>query len=294
MTVRQTPRAVLPPTSGAHRRAKNRWFGHLAVCDGRKSRDFLEEPYAPGAITTLFQPIYQLGDTRPELFGVECLSRGPRGSAFESAAALFGFAREAGTVCSLDRACIVGALRQAGGLPASSNIFLNLHPETLKNDIEFPAFLEHTAASFGVALSRVVIELLEYSRIAWARPSKRCRTLAGLRDKGVRLALDDVHTSVDEVSRIADYQPDFLKIDGEVLRGARFHAPHRQFLVMMLDFADRLNIGVIAEGLESEHELRVIQAADISLVQGYLLARPAPLSDLDFRQTGPGRAEANG
>ncbi len=290
--MRQSRRVAGDRESGIHR-AATRTYGRLAVCDGRKSRDFLIEPYALGAIRTLFQPIYQLTPAGPQLFGVEALSRGPVGSAFESASSLFGFARDAGTICSLDRACIAMALCNAIDLPRSTLVFLNLHPETLKNDIDFPNFLETAAYSYGIALNRIVIELLEYSRVAWARPSKRCRQLAGLRAKGVRLALDDVHTSVDEVSRVADYQPDFLKIDGEVLRGARFHAPHRRFLVMMLDFAERLNIGVIAEGLESEHDLRVTQAADITLAQGFLLGRPAPLSELRFTEEQSDRTEVS-
>ncbi|HEV8123066.1 MAG TPA: EAL domain-containing protein [Gemmatimonadales bacterium] len=280
--------SVVSPEHGLHR-STPRSYGHLAVCDGRRSRDFLVEPYARGAIRTLFQPIFRLVPDGPELFGVECLSRGPAGSVFESPASLFGFARDAGTVCTLDRACIALGLCHAIDLPSSTLVFLNLHPETLKNDIGFPAFLEEAAGWYGIALDRIVIELLEYSRIAWARPTRRCRQLAGLRAKGVRLALDDVHTSVDEVSRVADYQPDFLKIDGEVLRGAKFHAPHRHFLVTMLDFAERLDIGVIAEGLETEHDLRVTQAADISLAQGFLLARPAPLDELrEFWLATPG------
>jgi len=264
---------------GLHR-STSRSYGHLASCDGRRSRNFIVDPYARGAIRTLFQPIFKLMPEGPQLFGAECLSRGPVGSVFESPAALFGFAREAGSICILDRACIALGLCHAVNLPPSALVFLNLHPETLKDDLGFPAFLEEVAHSYGIALDRIVIELLEYSRIAWARPSKRCRQLAGLRAKGVRLALDDVHTNVDEVSRVADYQPDFLKIDGEVLRGSRFHAPHRRFLVMMLDFAERLDIGVIAEGLETEHDLRVTQAADIALAQGFLLGRPAPVEDL--------------
>jgi EAL domain-containing protein (putative c-di-GMP-specific phosphodiesterase class I) len=291
--LRQDPR-VAGAREGGINRATTRWYGHLAVCDGRKSRDFLTEPYALGAIQTVFQPIYRLEPGGPELYGVECLSRGPAGSSLESPAALFGFAREAGTICSLDRACIARGLCHATDLPESARIFLNLHPETLKNDIEFPGFLEAAARSYGIALDRIVIELLEYSRIAWSRPTRRCRTLAGLRARGVQLALDDVHTSVDEVSRVADYQPDYIKIDGEVLRGARFHPPHRRFLVMMLDFAERLNIAVIAEGLESEPDLRVTQAAEIKLVQGFLLARPAPLCDLNLGTVVPGTTEISG
>lgn len=216
------------------------------------------------------------------MFGAECLTRGPVGTSLESAEALFGFARAAGTVCSLDRACIALGLKHAAALPQGTLVFLNLHPETLKHDIEFPGFLEAAAHRYGIALDRIVIELLEYSRIAWVRPSRRCRSLGGLRAGGVRLALDDIHTSLDDVTKVADYQPDFIKIDGDVLRGARYETNHRRFMVMMLDFAERMDIGVIAEGLETEQDLRLVQAAEITLAQGYLLGRPGLPSDLKF------------
>ena len=89
--------------------------------------------------------------------GAECLSRGPAGTLLESASALFGFARAAGTVCSLDRACIVLGIRHAAAL-GSGLLFLNVHPETLKNDVEFPVFLRTVARQYNFPLDRVVLE----------------------------------------------------------------------------------------------------------------------------------------
>lgn len=247
---------------------------HLAVCTGKKDRDFIKEPYAPGALVTLFQPIFRLDGDRRQLFGVECLSRGPAGTLLESAAALFGFAREAGAVCSLDRACIALGLRHAAS-QGSGLVFLNVHPETLKNDVDFPSYLRAMARQYGIPLDRIVLELLEYSRIEWNGAARRCRSIGGLRASGVRLALDDVHPNMDDVARVAEYRPDFIKIDGDVLRGARLEKRFRQFIVAMLDLAERLNIEVIAEGLENAFDLNLVKAADIRLAQGYYLGRPA-------------------
>ena len=246
------------------------------MCSGRKARDFLAEPYAPGAIVTLFQPIFRLeGETRRRI-GAECLSRGPEGTHLESATALFGFAREAGAVCALDRACIALGLRHAATLPPGT-VFLNVHPETLRLDIEFPNFVMATARQCGIGLDRIVLELLEYSRIEWMGSGKRCRSLGGLRANGVRLALDDVHPSMDDVARVAEYRPDFIKIDGDVLRGARLERRYRQFIIAMLDLAERLEIEVIAEGLESAGDLNLVKAAEISLAQGFYLGKPVPV-----------------
>ena len=290
--LRQSPRPSLPGQQEIKSREALRAYGHLAVCDGRKYRDFLVERYAPGGLNTVFQPIFFLGPAGHELYGFECLTRGPVGTALESADSLFQFARTAGTVCSLDRACIARGLQHAADFCTGTLLFLNLHPETLKHDIDFPRFLESAAKNYGIALDRIVIELLEYSRIAWVRPSRRCRALGGLRDLGVRLALDDVHTSLDDVTRVAEYEPDFIKIDGDVLRGARYESSHRRFMVMMLDFADRTRIEVIAEGLESEQDLRLIEAAEITMAQGYYLGRPAPAAELKIWPIAAGRGKA--
>lgn len=255
----------------------------FAVCTGRKDRDYIREPYAPGAIQSLFQPIYRLADESRRRFGTECLSRGPIGTLLESAGALFGFAREAGAVCSLDRACIAQGLSQAADLEAGP-VFLNIHPETLRSDVDFPVFLRSVARQCGVPLDRIVLELLEYSRLEWAGAARRCRSLGGLRASGVRLALDDVHPNMDDVVRIAEYRPDFIKIDGDVLRGARMEKRYRQFIIAVLDLADRLAIEVIAEGVENAGDLSLVKAADIALAQGYYLGAPVPVSPRSLRK----------
>lgn len=265
------PEPVVPVPGSTERRQ------HLAVCTGKKNRDFIREPYAPGALVTVFQPIFRLKGEERQRFGAECLSRGPSGTLLESAAALFGFARAAGTVCSLDRACITLGIRHAASQGAGL-LFLNVHPETLKNDADFPGFLRLVARQFNFPLDRIVLELLEYSRIDWNGAARRCRSLGGLRASGVRLALDDVHPSLDDVARVAEYQPDFIKIDGDVLRGARMERRYRQFIVAMLDLAERMRIEVIAEGVETAGDLNLVKAAEIRLAQGYYLGMPAPIT----------------
>jgi EAL domain-containing protein (putative c-di-GMP-specific phosphodiesterase class I) len=153
-----------------------------------------------------------------------------------------------------------------------------VHPETLKNDMDFPGFLRGMARQYSVPLDRIVLELLEYSRIAWDGAARRCRSIGGLRASGVLLALDDVHPNMDDVARVAEYRPDFIKIDGDVLRGARVEKRYRQFIIAMLDLAERLRIEVIAEGLENAGDLNLVKAAEIKLAQGYYLGRPAPVT----------------
>jgi EAL domain-containing protein (putative c-di-GMP-specific phosphodiesterase class I) len=61
-----------------------------------------------------------------------------------------------------------------------------------------------------------------------------------------------------------------------VLRGARVERRYRQFIVAMLDLAERMRIEVIAEGVETAGDLSLVKAAEIRLAQGYYLGLPAP------------------
>src|SRR4051794_1168062 len=90
----------------------------------------------PGLVTPVFQPIVDLSGVSHEVVAVEALARGPKGTELESPAALFIAARRLGMVAHLDRLCIEAAIETAAQLPAHLEIFLNVHPSTLSQDVE--------------------------------------------------------------------------------------------------------------------------------------------------------------
>ncbi|HYC87719.1 MAG TPA: hypothetical protein VEO54_00785, partial [Thermoanaerobaculia bacterium] len=108
----------------------------------------------PGAITPVYQPIFRLNGGTPRIDGVECLSRGPRGTNFEAADVLFEYVRLKREESLVDRACIAAAFRGASTLPSSLRLGVNVHASTLGRDHGFIGFLEGTAAATGIALSR--------------------------------------------------------------------------------------------------------------------------------------------
>jgi EAL domain-containing protein (putative c-di-GMP-specific phosphodiesterase class I) len=228
-------------------------------------------------LRSVFQPIVNLEGVRPRVIAVEALARGPRGTAVEMPASLFLAARRANRIAELDRRCIEVALLAAQDLPAHLDLFLNVHPSTLCSDWEFPAFLASAAADAGIAPSRLTMELLEHARVDRAN----CRQLRGalqvLRGLGVRLAVDDVSGSPDDLRRALSLEPDYLKVDAWVVRGSKEQPRQRALLHAITHESQRAGVRVIAEGIEDLHDMEAIVDAGIHLGQGYLLSRPAPV-----------------
>ena len=234
----------------------------------------------PETLTSLFQPIVQLDGYQRRLVAVEALARGPRKTAYESPLALFAAARLQGTVADLDRRCILSALHEALALPRDIDVFLNVHPTTLCNDVGFPAFLADAAQHYAIAPSRLTIELLEHSRISSSECHQLKANISVIRGLGMRLAVDDVSGMPDDVRRALAVRPDFLKVCGELVRGALTDLRARAQLDAIAHQARRAGAVVIAEGIESPAVLDLAVSAGIRVVQGYLIGRPVTVGQL--------------
>src|SRR5258705_9048992 len=86
----------------------------------------LELVRSKGGVSFDFQPIFRIAGEKRDLFGVECLARGPSGSRLESPDALFAAARGAEEQRELQHFLVIEALRLAKELPALPNVCLNV------------------------------------------------------------------------------------------------------------------------------------------------------------------------
>lgn len=102
-----------------------------------------------------------------------------------------------------------------------------------------------------------------------------CRgVLAEIRDKGIQLAVDDLGAGYSNLMYIADLVPDIVKLDREMVRSvARGQRAHR-FLKQVVSLCHEMGARVVAEGVETEDELRGAREAGADFVQGFLIAGP--------------------
>jgi EAL domain-containing protein (putative c-di-GMP-specific phosphodiesterase class I) len=241
-----------------------------------KLHDLLRE----GSLRMDFQPMYFCDGGETRLFALEALARGPQGSHFEQPSVLFDYIRFKHAEVEADRACMEAALRSAPPLPEEVLLSINVHACTLERDRAFPSWLLARVDHYGFASNRLVLEIVEQGRY-WSR-DKLVRSLVELRAAGVRMALDDLGAGSCNFGTILDTRPDYLKIDAYIVQGCAGDPFRRRMLESISRLARDFGALAVAEGIETQDDLTAIGEIGIEVVQGFLLGKPMPPSELGF------------
>ncbi len=239
--------------------------------------EMLQDAIARRDIFPVFQPVFDL--STGEMIGMEALSRGPRGSEFESGETLFSLAERTELLIPLERVCRQRSLEAAAYANPRQQIFLNLSPAAA-SDPEFlgPLFQEQVQ-SFGIEPDRIVLEITERTYAVYEGLFRE--VLARFRQQNFRIAVDDVGTGYSNLSSLAEIEPDYLKFDNVFVRGIDRRRVKQDLLEALMSFARKMKTKVIAEGIESKEELKVLQNLGVPYGQGFLLARPMPLAEIE-------------
>lgn len=107
-------------------------------------------------------------------------------------------------------------------------------------------------------------------------PDGASRTLLTLANMGVRTAIDDFGTGYSSLSYLKTFPLSTLKIDQSFVRDIETDQGAAVIVEASVDLAHRLNMEVVAEGVETEQQLAFIRDTDCRLVQGYLFSKPLP------------------
>jgi EAL domain-containing protein (putative c-di-GMP-specific phosphodiesterase class I) len=228
----------------------------------------------PGGITPLFQPIIRLQETTTSLHALECLSRGPAGTNFENAGVLFDYVRLKREESLVDRACISAAFAQSALLPPDTKLCVNVHASTLGRDLGFVPFLQSIAARHAIAMSRITVEVVEHAP-PWDSRSFLA-AIEQLRQLGTQLAVDDVGLGQSNFKMLIDVGPDYLKLDRYFVAGCAGDRKRRAVVAAVTQLARDFDAEVVAEGIEDPADVEVLQSHGISLMQGFLYAKPMP------------------
>lgn len=221
-------------------------------------------------ITTLLQPIVNID--KKCVFGYEALSRGPSDSPLHTAQMLFETAERCGLTLELETLCLHTSARHWSGRGSSLKLFVNISPAKLMPPEFNPTHLQELLKSNGLKASDIVIELSE--RYPTANPSELLKTLVWLKAEGFLIAIDDLGSGYSGLKLWSELKPDFVKIDRHFIRDIQDDLVKREFLRSVVELADRLGCKLIAEGIETEAEFRVVSELGIALVQGFLFGRP--------------------
>lgn len=128
-------------------------------------------------------------------------------------------------------------------------------------------------AAEGVSPSRLILELTEAVAMGSSSPIVLAQTLT-LREQGVRIALDDFGSEFGSLVHLVKLPLDVLKIDRTFVHRLAGDSISRAIVEGFLHLARELKVEVIAEGVETDEQASLLQAAGCRLAQGYLLAPP--------------------
>ena len=224
-------------------------------------------------IRIVHQPIIDLH--RGDVAAVEALSRFSA-APVQTPDVWFAHAWAAGVGPQLELATARLALGALDALPEGVRLDLNISPETLLRD-EARELL--TAAPHD----RVVVEVTEHE--PFDEDARLRARLDELRTHGVACALDDMGTGYAGLATMLALQPDVHKIDRTIVRGIENDPARRALVAGWVAYAREIGAEIVAEGIETAEQLEVLRGLGVSLGQGFHLAPPAPLEQLQLRRS---------
>lgn len=134
-----------------------------------------------------------------------------------------------------------------------------------------------TVDSYGIARKWIGVEITESAAVQLG--PNVVRWVREVQKSGFRVAMDDFGSGVSSLIFLKDVPVDVLKLDRSLLSSNCESERERAMLESILDFAHRLNITTIAEGVETEEQLSFLRTSGCQRIQGYLMARPMPAEE---------------
>lgn len=221
-----------------------------------------------GEIRTMFQAI--VGATDHQILGYEALSRGPAGHRWERPDLLLEAAQRGGMSSMVQWEMQRLARVRATERLTSTDRLLFINAPDMRFWPEAPLDDEHERALWP--WNRVVSEVSERSPIANLPAVWETRDRG--RARGIRFALDDVGAGYAGLASLALLAPEFVKVDMALIRDCHLDPAKQAVIAALVQYARQAGAAVIAEGVETVDESRVVCDLGVDLLQGFLFARP--------------------
>jgi diguanylate cyclase (GGDEF)-like protein/PAS domain S-box-containing protein len=228
-----------------------------------------------GELRVVYQPQVRSSDGR--IGGVEALVRWahPDGRIL-SPASFLPVAESSGLVVGLDRWVLREACRQgrqwmeAGVAPGV--ICVNLSFAQFQQPLEFERYVLAVLDETGLPATMLELEITETTFVGFS--SEHRHTIQRLRGVGIRFALDDFGTGYSSLNYLRRFSVDRIKIAREFIADVAVSRDAAAIVKCILNLARDLGKGVIAEGVETLEQLKLLQDWDCPDIQGFYFSRP--------------------
>lgn len=224
-------------------------------------------------LLTYFQPIIDVKDN--SIYGYELLSRGVKKNGmimppFE----MFHLAAESDLTFNLDRLARETAITNAAKKEITQKLFINFLPSVIYSPEVCLKTTTELIKKYNFKPENITFEVVESEEIK--DTDHLMNILTYYREKGFKIALDDLGSGYSSLNNLSKLYPDYIKVDIEIIRDIDTDALKQSIFVALVTMAQGTGIKVLAEGVETKGEFDFVVSKGAHFVQGYYFGKPMP------------------
>ncbi|RCU49931.1 EAL domain-containing protein [Corallincola holothuriorum] len=253
---------------------------HEKLLQQLHNKELLIRMIADKTVDVFYQPIVSTSDWQVVKF--EALARfRDEGKLLDTQEMIF-LLEEMDKISDIDQQVAHKAIRT---LPALQKLFgahvaigINLSLNTTTSLDVITKYLIKTVTDAKVSFPQVTVELTENA--CFGASTAHIVNVQRLREKGIKVAIDDFGTGYSSLSYLRESHFSFIKIDKSFVENITSSASDYEIVHMSVKLAQLLRIKVIAEGVETLAQVKLLKELGVEYLQGYYFSPPVPLSEL--------------
>ncbi len=228
-----------------------------------------------------YQPKYDIQSTPPKLSSAEALVRWKHSElGMISPEDFIKLFEQSGQISILDNYVWEEAARQIAAWRDQYHFTMPVSVNLSRVDVFDPgliATLDGIIQRYGLKSGDLKLEVTESAYTENA--DQLIRVIGELRGKGYEIEMDDFGSGYSSLNMLSSLPLDVLKMDIDFIRNIERNEKDFRLVELIIDIARYLRVPVVAEGVETENQLRLLKDAGCDIVQGYYFSRPLPAEE---------------
>ena len=257
----------------------------------------LPEAIANKDLVVYFQPKYNIEGDTPRLTSAEALIRWNHPKlGFVSPSDFVPLFESNGLIQKVDNFVWSEAAAQIRKWKEQFGITVPVSVNVSRIDILDPSLeskLDNILKENGLSPSEYMLEITESAYSENAR--RLIEVVENLRKKGFRIEMDDFGSGYSSLNMITSLPIDILKIDMSFIRNMEKDERNMKLVELVIDIAKFLNVPTVAEGVETDSQLKTLKQMGCGIIQGYYFSKPVPAGefskfiekDIEHRRNAP-------
>ena len=218
-------------------------------------------------IVPVFQPIVSLENG--DILGYEICSHlndKPITEYFEKA-------EEFEKIWKLEKLCRKSILKKVKQIGLKKKVFININPDIIFDEDFYQGYTLKLLEKFSLEPNQIIFEITE--NCSQKNEETLSRLIEHYKSQGFRIAIDNVGTAYSGLERICVLNPDFIKIDMQIIRNIEKDSLKQSMVKSLTHFSNETGINLVAVGVESANELDFLLSLGVQYAQGYYIGYPA-------------------